>query len=242
MSLTGFLFGNVDEEGNLSDNELADELRDTLGGDDTSGDYLSSMLGSGLFSDSADKGKVIDRAQTLTPHTDTNSDIGAAAADGGDLTPLHGSSEIKPAQDAIDYSDFNELADDAVLSSRWNHQEIPLSSGLKYGAQVERAQVDDDYDEDEEEEDRGIESADLATTTGSVPSSYVAQQSEEPEYLESDEESLEDLFDSPEKTKPAARSTDAIAADLESDSAKVQYLDELTATKTVANEPQKVPQ
>ncbi|KAJ1813173.1 hypothetical protein LPJ56_003554, partial [Coemansia sp. RSA 2599] len=209
MSLTGFLFGNVDEEGNLSDNELADELRDTLGGDDTSGNYLSSMLGSSLFADSADKGKAIDRAQTLTPHTDA----GAAP------TPLLGSPEIRPAQDAIDYSDFNELADDAVVSSRWDRQEMPLSTTLKYGAEVERAQVDDDYDEDEVDEDlngeaiesgvpagKDTDAANLASTTGLVPS-FSALQAEEPEYLESDEESLEDLFDSPERPKLAAKTT-----------------------------------
>ncbi|KAJ2183692.1 hypothetical protein EV181_004757, partial [Coemansia sp. RSA 532] len=48
MSLTGFLFGNVDEDGNLSDTEMDTELRDTLG---ESGGYLSQVLGSSLFSD-----------------------------------------------------------------------------------------------------------------------------------------------------------------------------------------------
>ncbi|KAJ2459030.1 hypothetical protein GGF42_001709, partial [Coemansia sp. RSA 2424] len=55
MSLTGFLFGNVDEEGHLSDNELDDELRNTLGGEDANS-YLSGiLLGSALFSDGAAK-------------------------------------------------------------------------------------------------------------------------------------------------------------------------------------------
>ncbi|KAJ2226702.1 hypothetical protein H4R99_004645 [Coemansia sp. RSA 1722] len=258
MSLTGFLFGNVDEEGNLSDNELADELRDTLGGDDTGGGYLSSMLGSGLFSDSLDKGKAIDRAQTLTPHTDT----GAAP------TPLRGSPEIKPARDAVDYSDFNELAEDAVVSARWNQSEIPLSSSLKYGVEIERAQVDEDYDEDDDEDeqeeedggegvangvpvDKSSETGHLVTS-GLVPS-YNAEQAEEPEYLESDEENLEDLFDSPERPKPAAKSKNAIdisethildfAHTGPADSATAKATDEPSATTVPATaETQNVPQ
>ncbi|KAJ2585424.1 hypothetical protein EV177_009950, partial [Coemansia sp. RSA 1804] len=55
MSFTSFLFGNVDEEGKLSDSELSNELRETLGGEEA-GDYLSGVLGSTLFNDGEDNG------------------------------------------------------------------------------------------------------------------------------------------------------------------------------------------
>ncbi|KAJ2685403.1 hypothetical protein IWW39_004292 [Coemansia spiralis] len=157
MSLTGFLFGNVDEEGHLSDNELDSELRNTLGGEDTN-EYLSGILGSALFSEGA---------PTKRDDDEDEDDDGAA---GPSSTPA-----IKPQRDAIDYSDFNELADDAAVPRRdkWGDD-----AGFKYGTTVERAQVDDDYDDDEEED---AEQAGLA---------------------EGNEESLEDLFDSPE-IKPA---------------------------------------
>ncbi|KAJ2838347.1 hypothetical protein J3B01_001472 [Coemansia erecta] len=84
MSLTGFLFGNVDEDGNLSDTEMDTELRDTLG---ESGGYLSQVLGSSLFSDK------VNPSNTETMERDES---------------------IKHAKDAIDYSDITELAEDTV--------------------------------------------------------------------------------------------------------------------------------
>ncbi|KAJ2583257.1 hypothetical protein GGH95_001096 [Coemansia sp. RSA 1836] len=167
MSLTGFLFGNVDEEGHLSDNELDDELRNTLGGEDANS-YLSGILGSALFSDGAAKQGGEDG--------DEEEDEEAA---GRVSTPA-----IKPQRDAIDYSDFNELAaDDAAVPRKEKWSNDGLNAGFKFGTTVERAQVDDDYDDDEDEP---------------LP----ANEAEQAEFAGSDEEILEDLFDSPE-IKPA---------------------------------------
>ncbi|KAJ2402396.1 hypothetical protein GGF41_007573, partial [Coemansia sp. RSA 2531] len=151
MSLTGFLFGNVDEEGHLSDNELDPELRNTLGGEEAN-EYLSGILGSALFSEGA-------------PNKQDDNDEEDEGATGTVSTPA-----IKPQRDAIDYSDFNELADDAAVPRRdkWGDD-----VGFKFGTTVERAQVDDDYDDEDEEEE--------------------VEQVEQVEFAESDEEILEDL-------------------------------------------------
>ncbi|KAJ2817270.1 hypothetical protein GGI24_005455, partial [Coemansia furcata] len=155
MSLTGFLFGNVDEEGHLSDNELDPELRNTLGGEEAN-EYLSGILGSALFSEGA-------------PNKQDDDD-----EDDEEQGPVS-TPAIKPQRDAIDYSDFNELADDSAVPRRDKWED---DVGFKFGTTVERAQVDDDYDDDDEEED--------------------VEQVEQAEFAESDEEVLEDLFDSPE--------------------------------------------
>ncbi|KAJ2742241.1 hypothetical protein GGI20_004621 [Coemansia sp. BCRC 34301] len=165
MSLTGFLFGNVDEEGHLSDNELDDELRNTLGGEDANS-YLSGILGSALFSEGAAK-------------RGDDDDEDEDEATGRVSTPA-----IKPQRDAIDYSDFNELAaDDAAVARKDRRGNDGLSTGFKFGTTVERAQVDDDYDEDEDD-------------------APLPENGAEAVFAESDEEILEDLFDSPE-IKPA---------------------------------------
>ncbi|KAJ1662604.1 hypothetical protein GGF38_003309, partial [Coemansia sp. RSA 25] len=153
--------------GHLSDNELDDELRNTLGGEDANS-YLSGILGSALFSDGAAKQGGEDG--------DEEEDEEAA---GRVSTPA-----IKPQRDAIDYSDFNELAaDDAAVPRKEKWSNDGLNAGFKFGTTVERAQVDDDYDDDEDEP---------------LP----ANEAEQAEFAGSDEEILEDLFDSPE-IKPA---------------------------------------
>ncbi|KAJ2005233.1 hypothetical protein GGI04_002322 [Coemansia thaxteri] len=184
MSLTGFLFGNVDEEGHLSDNELDDELRNTLGGEDTN-DYLTGILGSALFSDG---------------HAKQNEDEDADEEANTVSTPA-----IQPQKDAIDFSDFNELADDAAVPRKaWNDG---LAPGFVYGTTVERAQVDDDYDDDGEEED---DEEDIAEPAGSG----MAGEVEQADFAGSDEENLEDLFDSPE-VRPADSEADKRPSDLQ---------------------------
>ncbi|KAJ2877644.1 hypothetical protein IWW38_006526, partial [Coemansia aciculifera] len=175
MSLTGFLFGNVDEEGHLSDNELDDELRNTLGGEDAN-NYLSGILGSALFSDGVSKRGNDDEED------EEEESAGRAS------TPA-----IKPKRDAIDYSDFNELAaDDASVprKEKWAGDGLG-AGGFKFGTPVERAQVDDDYDDEDDD-------VMLPAATG--------VEAEQGEFAggSSDEEILEDLFDSPE-IKPADR-------------------------------------
>ncbi|KAJ2481732.1 hypothetical protein IWW56_001541 [Coemansia sp. RSA 2131] len=128
MSLTGFLFGNVDEEGNLSDTEMDTELRDTLG---EGGGYLSQVLGSSLFTDTKSKPSDADNWDT-----ETN---GATRRD-------YESATVKHAKDAIDYSDITELADDAG-PKRWDS--LPQASTFKFNT-LGRTQMDDDYDSEGE--------------------------------------------------------------------------------------------
>ncbi|KAJ2805145.1 hypothetical protein H4R20_002208 [Coemansia guatemalensis] len=220
MSLTGFLFGNVDDEGNLSDNELDPELRNTLG---DSENYLSGILGSSLFSDSGDaKGKqsntaaqddIAEESDHADDDREKNVSITATA------THAYESPAIRPARDAVDYSDFNELADDAAVPKRWgNGLSQTALAAFKYSAATERAQVDDDYDSEEGGDAsttaiqaRAAESSiaaslslppsdrygDSGTLLGEAPDANGADQNE---YLESDEEIFEDLFESPVQT------------------------------------------
>ncbi|KAJ1729914.1 hypothetical protein LPJ61_003296 [Coemansia biformis] len=218
MSLAGFLFGNVDEEGNLSDTELDNELRNTLG-DGERGSYLSSVLGSSLFSDAADKGRghgSTQRSESGDEDEDAdeqgdesiNSEDRAAvsmARASSVSTHAYGSPAIQPAQDAIDYSDFNELAEDAAVPRTWVKSmslAAPVASGLKYSYSVGRAQVDDDYDSDE---DGGGDVVAGISATQSLPvlpghggEAGVAG-ADAHEFAGSDEEILEDLFESPEQ-------------------------------------------
>ncbi|KAI8320429.1 hypothetical protein GQ54DRAFT_298684 [Martensiomyces pterosporus] len=234
MSLTGFLFGNVDEEGRLSDSELDDELRNTLGGEEAS-EYLTGVLGSSLFNDAPDK-----KPQTDAP---TRGDSVSAMQASTAPTPATGSPTIKPNADAVDFSDFNELADDAAVPMRWR-ENLPMPAmRLKHSTAVLRADVDDDYDSDEDgEPTTGATSMDadikaeaagqavnppfgVATdeTTGSVlailPASAPGAASKgdvgDSDYdqntlLENDEEILEDLFDSPTKSAPGTAGKDAV--------------------------------
>ncbi|KAJ2663335.1 hypothetical protein IWW48_001437 [Coemansia sp. RSA 1200] len=268
MSFTSFLFGNVDEEGKLSDSELSNELRETLGGEEA-GDYLSGVLGSTLFNDGEDNvgenrhskkrkrreeegGEYDSDANdeylynepkpiaTRTPPTNNNDD------DDDDESP-----EIRPTRDAIDFSDFNELADDAAVPVKLGGQlgALGSASGFKYNESNERAQVNDDYDSDgNEEEHRNdssgggfgttvVVSADVAirlggdigqpvpTNDGGEDKSVLAVVSADEAgggggesdvdnhdmLMGSDEESLEDLFDSTAKpsSATAAPETDA---------------------------------
>ncbi|KAJ2713543.1 hypothetical protein H4R19_002198, partial [Coemansia spiralis] len=220
MSLAGFLFGNVDEDGNLSDSELDSELRNTLG-DGERGSYLSSVLGSSLFSDAtADRGKQSSAAQGEEDEEEEEEDgdeargrtSAAAAPLSTASTNAYGSPAIRPAQDAVDYSDFNELADDAAAPKTWATSlplATPHASGLRHSYSVERAQLDDDYDSDEEDADAAIAGA---ATTQSLPLPAArgdeagAHGTDVVDFAGSDEENLEDLFESPEQTavEPAA--------------------------------------
>ncbi|KAJ1954088.1 hypothetical protein EC988_002621, partial [Linderina pennispora] len=192
MSLTGFLFGNVDEDGKLSDTELDDELRDTLGGEGAS-NYLTGILGSSLFNEAPEKPT---SAQAAAPRSDSPS--------------------IKPHADAVDFSDFNELADDAAVPKKWRANmlpsQIPLS--VRPQATVARAEVDDDYDSEE----------------GDVQGNGT---------MESDAESLEDLFDSP--ANPPAQSTDEKDEDKDVDDKREQTPELAVLADTSSTESAELP-
>ncbi|KAJ2157128.1 hypothetical protein GGF46_004718 [Coemansia sp. RSA 552] len=196
MSLTGFLFGNVDEEGKLSDTELDPELRDTLGGGDSS--YLSNVLGSSLFSDTSAEGKNIGKGKQRA--TSGHADGASSAAS----THGYGSPAVMPGKDAVDYSDFNELAADDVGAKRMAVNSLPplALSSFKHSSSLERAQVDDDYDSADDgaagESIKDRLSLPLVATPmqETDPSAGVGPQ----EY--SDEEEFDDLFESPVQAAP----------------------------------------
>ncbi|KAJ2558113.1 hypothetical protein EV175_000958, partial [Coemansia sp. RSA 1933] len=222
MSFARFLFGNVDEEGKLSDSELNDELKETLGGEDAD-DYLSGVLGGALFNDgtSGDQQQKKKRKRGAE-ESDSDDDKYSGPKTGGTATPANMSSAIRPAKDAIDFSDFNELADDAAVPTNWGPPgELTSTSTFKYSSSIARAQVDDDYDSEEENEkgkDGGASdlfATPAAPVVGSESVLAVMTEDEAAVYsvdnhdlpIDSDEESLEDLFDS--SAKPSA----ATAAD-----------------------------
>ncbi|KAJ1746642.1 hypothetical protein LPJ79_005767 [Coemansia sp. RSA 1821] len=167
MSYTGFLFGNVDEEGNLSDNELDNELRNTLGEGEN---YLSGILGSNLFSETVDKkGKDADNGKAGTASTNE-----------------YASPAIQPTKDAIDFSDFNELADEAAVSRNWS-----MSSGVRFNTAAARdVPMDEDYDEEEAEFGQDV-----------LLTEQIQPEAEQDDAYESDE-----LFESSESTQPQPHS------------------------------------
>jgi len=93
MSLNfSLLFGNIDSEGKLDNEDLDDSLRDTFQNVDQNA--LSHLLGSSLNFDD-------DENKAESSSEDVNS-----------------TEEIKHDSNAIDYSDFNELVDDDTQSSK----------------------------------------------------------------------------------------------------------------------------
>jgi len=86
------LFGNIDSDGKIDNDDLDDSLRDTFENVDQSA--LSHLLGSSLsIGDDDDK-------------ADTSDDANSTAE------------AVKHDSSAIDYSDFNELVDDDTQSSK----------------------------------------------------------------------------------------------------------------------------
>ncbi|KAJ2843070.1 hypothetical protein IWW36_005679, partial [Coemansia brasiliensis] len=222
MSLTGFLFGNVDEEGNLSDNELDNELRNTLGEGEN---YLSGILGSTLFSENTDrKGKEKEDTES---DTEQNIDAGIASAAS---TNEYASPAIQPTKDAIDFSDFNELADETAVSRAWSAN-LPMASAsaLRFNtAAVGRVPMDEDYDEEEDETGFGQDDSNVLLTEqirtestaqdGQISGRGLAQYGEEGA---EEEEVFDDLFESSELAQPRSHANKA-AADIARELAKQQ--------------------
>ncbi|KAI9505260.1 hypothetical protein GGI25_002171 [Coemansia spiralis] len=245
MSLTGFIFGNVDEEGNLSDNELNDELRETLGGEEA-GDYLSGILGSSLFSDALDSSSRQKRKRSREEATDTEEDHDEVEAE-TTAASANASSAIQPVKDAIDFSDFNELAEDAAVPVKWKNT-LSSSAALKYGSSITRAQVDDDYDSEDGDEGSkqtmsnelpapGVKPSHLAAgadvgipsvDSGSVLAIMTDDGTDNVDVdnndllMGSDEEILEDLFDS------TAKPTTPDAAAVDGSSTRFNHIDHLS--------------
>ncbi|CAH3126773.1 unnamed protein product [Porites lobata] len=120
LNLTGFLFGNINEKGELEDTEILDEeSRRHLA-------QLSSLSGLGsLVQDIAEEGN--SQSQDYTPHSESNS------------------SWIQKDASATDYSDINELAEEDE-EKYYKHAAATIFSHKKV---TTSADDDYDYDGDD---------------------------------------------------------------------------------------------
>ncbi|KAJ1982768.1 hypothetical protein H4R35_000127 [Dimargaris xerosporica] len=142
MSFTRFLFGNVDKEGELegfgSDD---DDVKATLTAAiarDSSGDsqgLFQSLLGGSVFNeDSTVDGPASPQSSDLPPATYRPPPSSTGQSTPGFLSPHlgHAGSDdaIKPMNGAIDFSDFNELADDDLVGEdELDDELLHVSSG-----------------------------------------------------------------------------------------------------------------
>ncbi|KAJ1980371.1 hypothetical protein H4R34_002484 [Dimargaris verticillata] len=142
MSFARFLFGNVDKEGELegfgSDD---DDVKATLTAAiarDSSGDsqgLFQSLLGGSVFNESATAdGPVSPQSSDLPPTVYRPPPSSTGQSTPGFLSPRlgHAGSDdaIKPMNGAIDFSDFNELAeDDLVGEDDLDDELLHVSSG-----------------------------------------------------------------------------------------------------------------
>ncbi|KAI9285023.1 hypothetical protein BC943DRAFT_360547 [Umbelopsis sp. AD052] len=125
MSLAGYLFGNVDEQGRL-DADLDDELKETL-----------SKVDSGVFNK-------IFNADSLGLNEDATR--GDSDADSPPPTTSEEQSSQQHAADAVDYSDFTEAVPDDPMFTNDRHYERGMGAMKKTASQLRR--TSDDYDED----------------------------------------------------------------------------------------------
>ncbi|CAI2163978.1 20326_t:CDS:10, partial [Funneliformis geosporum] len=115
MSYAGLLFGNLDEEGQLEgagfDEEIRESLQKVAGETDVLNEIFSvRSLG---IDDKEEDDAIKSEISTQTPVQ----------------TP--GDSSIKPEEDAIDYSDFNELADETMFSEKYYQQGVNSVINIK---------------------------------------------------------------------------------------------------------------
>ncbi|SAM05624.1 hypothetical protein [Absidia glauca] len=151
MSLAGYLFGNVDEHGNL-DNDLDEDLRETL-------QHVDSDVFSKIFnSDTLDLGgersskKPTNKAQNEEEDDEDDEDddeVDAEQVLSRRIPTVHSS-------DAVDYSDFDETVPDTpkMYSDKYYRRGMDIMQQQKPTLPRSRLHmVSDNYDEDEEEED-----------------------------------------------------------------------------------------
>ncbi|KAI9260469.1 hypothetical protein BDA99DRAFT_439458 [Phascolomyces articulosus] len=136
MSLAGYLFGNVDEQGRL-DTDLDEELRESL-------EHVDSGVMSKIF------------------NTDTFGLEGGREDDEDDemdesSTPIASKQpqQQEHASDAIDYSDFNEtVPDDQIFNEKYYKRGMGIVQTKQQPLPKSRLRiVTEDYDEEEEEEE-----------------------------------------------------------------------------------------
>ncbi|PKY49791.1 hypothetical protein RhiirA4_545508 [Rhizophagus irregularis] len=110
MSYAGLFFGNFDEEGQLESAGFDEEIRESLQKDVLNEIFSVRSLG---IDDKEEEDAIKSEVSTQTPVQ----------------TP--GESSIKPEEDAIDYSDFNELADETMFSEKYYQQGVNSVINLK---------------------------------------------------------------------------------------------------------------
>ncbi|KAG0164678.1 hypothetical protein DFQ30_009546 [Apophysomyces sp. BC1015] len=126
MSLAGYLFGNVDEQGRL-DNDLDDDLKETLQRVDSG--VISKIFSNDTFGlDQGGKDEDEETTEQIRPQPTAH------------------------ASDAVDYSDFNEaVPDDAMFSDKYYQR--GMSALQRKLPRSRLSMVSDNYDEEEEEEE-----------------------------------------------------------------------------------------
>ncbi|KAI8149894.1 hypothetical protein BJV82DRAFT_585138 [Fennellomyces sp. T-0311] len=131
MSLAGYLFGNVDEQGRL-DNDLDEELRESL-----------QHVDSGVIS------KIFNTDTFGLAHGENDENVEESTEqDQPQLQPT------THASDAIDYSDFNEtVPDDQIFSEKYYRRGMGIVQTKAQQPKSRLRFVSDNYDDEEEEEE-----------------------------------------------------------------------------------------
>ncbi|KAJ1969924.1 hypothetical protein IWQ62_000295 [Dispira parvispora] len=163
MSFANFLFGNIGEDGQLEDFDLGDDVRESLSraverrGGGTQNSVLDSLFASQVLTGPNLPPEPSRSTSAINPAL--QSSIGRYTPGGTTprpRTPREGPLEpdemIQPVADAIDFSDFNELADDAILTEENFNRGLYavhtplLSPGQGPAAVLPSREVDEDYD------------------------------------------------------------------------------------------------
>ncbi|XP_071554239.1 transcription initiation factor TFIID subunit 1 [Temnothorax nylanderi] len=124
LNITGFLFGNIDDNGQLEDDILDPEAKQHLASLSHLGlsSFINEMMSNDNNAEEKENGKADDKEDQNTTVNDTDVDY------------------LAKSPTALDFSDINELADDT-------NDEISKSNGLDKKVDKENA----DYDADDEE-------------------------------------------------------------------------------------------
>ncbi|XP_014670703.1 PREDICTED: transcription initiation factor TFIID subunit 1-like, partial [Priapulus caudatus] len=132
MSLTGFLFGNIDKKGQLEDDVLDSESKQHLNG-------LTQLSGIGSMVEQLTK----DEEENKSQDSDTD----------GDSTQESSDAFAHKASSAVDYSDINEMADDSD-EAKFRSAMDAMQMQAPPVAKVD----DDDYDADDDDEKEKVDS------------------------------------------------------------------------------------
>ncbi|KAG1603315.1 hypothetical protein G6F47_001952 [Rhizopus delemar] len=134
MSLAGYFFGNVDEQGRL-ESDLDEELKETLSSVDAG--VMSKIFSDNTFG--------LEQAKTADDEEDEDEEDAIEAISRSTIPTAH-------ASDAVDYSDFNEaVPDDPMFSEKYFRRGMGVVQ--KNLPRSRLSLVTDNYDDEEEEEE-----------------------------------------------------------------------------------------